>query len=334
MQKTLLVTGGAGYIGSHAAVAFAQAGYKVVILDNFANSGRENLDGIAKILGHEVDFFECDITNRGALELIFEKYNFDGVLHFAGLKAVGESCKKIGEYHEKNIFGSIVLFDVMEKFGVKKIIFSSSATVYSQKNFPPFTENMPTGTTNPYGTSKFVIEKLIEDYVAHKNWQATSLRYFNPIGAHPSGFIGEIPRGVPNNLLPYIFDVARGKREKVRVFGDDYPTQDGSGVRDYIDINDLVDAHLLAYEHLQNGHEIFNVGTGKGTSVFEMIALVEKISDQKIPYEVISRRSGDLAIVFASAQKITDKLGWKAKNSVEDAIVSGWNFIQKIHHDS
>ena len=189
MKKTLLVTGGAGYIGSHAAVAFAQAGYKVVILDNFANAGRENLDGIAKILGHEVDFFECDITNRGALESIFEKYNFDGVLHFAGLKAVGESCEKIEKYHEKNIFGSIVLFDVMEKFGVKKLIFSSSATVYDQKNLPPFIEEMPTGTTNPYGTSKLVIEKLIEDYTTHKNWQATSLRYFNPIGAHLSGFI-------------------------------------------------------------------------------------------------------------------------------------------------
>ena len=334
MQKTLLVTGGAGYIGSHAAVAFAQAGYKVVILDNFANAGRENLDGITKILGREVDFFECDITDRSGLEAIFEKYHFDGVLHFAGLKAVGESCEKIGEYHEKNIFGSIVLFDVMEKFGVKKLIFSSSATVYDQKNLPPFIEEMPTGTTNPYGTCKLVIEKLIEDYTMHKDWQAISLRYLNPIGAHSSGFISEIPQGIPNNLLPYIFDVARGKRTEVRVFGDDYPTQDGSGVRDYIDINDLVDAHLLAYENLQNGHEIFNVGTGKGTSVFEMIALVEKISDQKIPYEVMSRRSGDLAIVFASAQKITDKLGWKAKNSVEDAIVSGWNFIQKIHHDS
>ena len=308
MKKTLLVTGGAGYIGSHAAVAFAQAGYKVVILDNFANAGRENLDGIAKILGHEVDFFECDITNRGALESIFEKYNFDGVLHFAGLKAVGESCEKIGKYHEKNIFGSIVLFDVMEKFGVKKIIFSSSATVYDQKNFPPFVEEMPTGTTNPYGTCKLVIEKLIEDYATHKDWQAISLRYLNPIGAHSSGFISEIPQGIPNNLLPYIFDVARGKRTEVRVFGDDYPTQDGSGVRDYIDINDLVDAHLLAYEHLQNGHEIFNVGTGKGTSVFEMIDLVEKISGQKIPYKVMPRRSGDLAMVFASAQKITEKL--------------------------
>ena len=334
MQKTLLVTGGAGYIGSHAAVTFAQAGYKVVILDNFANAGRENLDGIAKILGHEVDFFECDITNRGALESIFEKYNFDGVLHFAGLKAVGESCEKIGEYHEKNIFGSIVLFDVMEKFGVKKIIFSSSATVYDQKNLPPFIEEMPTGTTNPYGTCKLVIEKLIEDYTTHKDWQAISLRYLNPIGAHSSGFISEIPQGIPNNLLPYIFDVACGKRTEVRVFGDDYPTQDGSGVRDYIDINDLVDAHLLAYENLQNGHEIFNVGTGKGTSVFEMIDLVEKISGQKIPYKVMPRRSGDLAIVFSSTQKITEKLGWKAKNSVEDAIASGWNFIQKMHHDS
>ena len=334
MQKTLLVTGGAGYIGSHAAVTFAQAGYKVVILDNFANAGRENLDGIAKILGHEVDFFECDITNRGALESIFEKYNFDGVLHFAGLKAVGESCEKIGEYHEKNIFGSIVLFDVMEKFGVKKIIFSSSATVYDQKNLPPFIEEMPTGTTNPYGTCKLVIEKLIEDYTTHKDWQAISLRYLNPIGAHSSGFISEIPQGIPNNLLPYIFDVACGKRTEVRVFGDDYPTQDGSGVRDYIDINDLMDAHLLAYENLQNGHEIFNVGTGKGTSVFEMIDLVEKISGQKIPYKVMPRRSGDLAIVFSSTQKITEKLGWKAKNSVEDAIASGWNFIQKMHHDS
>ncbi len=211
-------------------------------------------------------------------------------MHFAGLKSVGESCEQVAKYQEKNIFGSIVLFSVMEKYGVRKLIFSSSATVYDSKNIPPFTEEMPTNTTNPYGTSKLVIEKLIEDYTMHKNWAATNLRYFNPIGAHESGLIGEKPNGIPNNLLPFIFDVVAGKREKVMVFGGDYATIDATGVRDYIDVNDLVDAHLLAYEGLKTGLEIYNVGTGKGTSVLEMIDIVRQISGKEIAYEIMNRR--------------------------------------------
>jgi UDP-glucose 4-epimerase len=214
------------------------------------NSSRDSLSGIEKILSYCPDFYECDIGDRKGLEHIFAKYTFDGVIHFAGLKAVDESCSEIGRYHTNNVGGSMVLFSVMEQYGVKKIIFSSSATVYRADNPLPYTEDMVLGTTNPYGTTKLVIEKLLEDYARNGGWSITTLRYFNPIGAHPSGYIGEMPQGKPNNLLPYILDVARGKREKVFVFGDDYDTADGTGVRDYIDVNDLIDAHILAYEKL------------------------------------------------------------------------------------
>lgn len=251
MQKIILITGGAGYIGSHAVVAFERAGYKTVIVDNFSNSDKTNLDGIDKILGYSPDFFECDISDEKIISKIFEKYNFDGVVHFAGLKAVGESCKKPLLYHENNVAGSLVLFRVMAKYGVKKIIFSSSATVYRADNLPPFTEEMALGTTNPYGTTKLHLEKILEELATFDGWSVTNLRYFNPIGAHESGFIGEKPNGIPNNLLPYVLDVALEKREKVLVFGGDYATIDGTGVRDYIDVNDLVDAHLLAYENLE-----------------------------------------------------------------------------------
>lgn len=243
---------------------------------------------------------------------------------------MGESCTEVGLYQEKNIFGSIVLFQIMEKYGVRKLIFSSSATVYEQKNIPPFTEDMPTNTTNPYGTSKLVIEKLITDYAVQKNWCATSLRYFNPIGAHSSGLIGEIRNGIPNNLLPYVLDVATGKREKVAVFGDDYETSDGTGVRDYIDVNDLVDAHLLAYESLTIGHNYYNVGTGKGTSVLEIIKIVEEISGKNIAFYIAPRRPGDIGEVYASAEKIQNELGWTAKKSVRDAVKSGWAFIKNL----
>lgn len=251
MQKTILITGGAGYIGSHAVVAFEQVGYKTVIIDNFVNSDETNLDGIKKILGYSPDFFECNISDETTLDGIFQAYNFDAVVHFAGLKAVGESCEKPLLYHENNVAGSLVLFRVMAKYGVKKIIFSSSATVYRADNLPPFTEEMSLGTTNPYGTTKWHLEKILEELATFDGWSVTNLRYFNPIGAHESGFIGEKPNGIPNNLLPYVLDVALEKREKVLVFGGDYATIDGTGVRDYIDVNDLVDAHLLAYENLE-----------------------------------------------------------------------------------
>lgn len=329
MQKTILITGGAGYIGSHAVVAFEEAGYKTVTIDNFSNSDRTNLEGIACILGYAPDFYECDIADREALEKIFSQYSFDGVVHFAGLKAVGESCQQPLEYHTNNLGGTLVLAEVMRRFGVKKILFSSSATVYSAENIPPFTEEMPTGTTNPYGTTKLLIEKLLEDLALFSCWSVTSLRYFNPLGAHISGEIGEKPRDTPNNLFPYILDVAMGKREIVQVFGGDYATPDGTGVRDYIDVNDLVEAHLIAYEHLASGYTVYNIGTGKGTSVLELIRLVEEVSGKKIPYRVTDRRPGDLGEVFASAEKIEHALGWKAKRTLREAVESGWNFIQK-----
>lgn len=329
MKKTILITGGAGYIGAHAVVAFEKAGYRTVIVDNFANSDATNLRGIEKILWYAPDFYECDITDKMTLDGIFQLYHFDGVLHFAGLKAVGESCEYVEKYQEKNIFGSIVLFGTMEKYGVKKLIFSSSATVYDVKNQPPFTEEMTTNATNPYGNSKLVIEKLIADYTHHKNWSAISLRYFNPIGAHESGEIGEKPNGVPNNLLPFIFDVALGKREKVMIFGDDYTTHDGTGIRDYIDVNDVISAHLLAYEHLSAGMKMYNIGTGVGTSVLEMIHLVEKITKKPIPYTIEPRRAGDVAVILADAKKIQAEIAWKPQKSLSDAILTGWEFVKK-----
>ena len=325
-QKTLLITGGAWYIGSHAVVAFEQAGYKTVILDNFLNSSNDNLIGIQKILGYSPDFYECDIWDQNELNKIFREYHFDGVVHFAGLKAVGESCQKPHLYHQNNIWGSLVLFGIMEQFGVKKIIFSSSATVYSSNNISPLTENMPLATTNPYGTTKLVLEKVLEDYAKQWDWSVTNLRYFNPIWAHPSWYIGEIPRGTPNNLLPFIMDVACGKREKVIVFGDDYPTSDGTGVRDYIDVCDLVDAHLQAYQALSQGLRVYNIGTGSGTSVLEMICIVSDITGKQIPYEISERRPGDIATVFCDPFLAQKELGFKAKVSICESIEKSWNF--------
>lgn len=259
-KKTIiLITGGTGYIGSHAVVAFEQAGYQTVIIDNLANSSKDTLYGIEKILWYTPPFYECDIRDIQWLEAIFEKYDFDGVIHFAWLKAVGESCENISTYQDNNVGGSISLFSIMEKFAVRKMIFSSSATVYNTNNTPPFTEDMSVGTTNPYGTSKLVIEELLKDYALHAWWDVASLRYFNPIWNHQSGYIGELPNGVPNNLLPYIMQVLLWEREKLTIFGDDYETLDGTGVRDYIDVSDLVDAHLQVYEQIQKWYDVYNI---------------------------------------------------------------------------
>lgn len=328
MKKTILLTGATGYIGSHAVIAFEEAGYQTVIIDNLMNSSRDTLHGIEKILGYTPDFYEWNIGNRDFLCELFEKYSFDGVIHFAGLKAVGESCEKPFLYHSNNIWGSMVLFEVMEKYNVRKIVFSSSATVYKADNISPLQEDMSLGTTNPYGTTKLIIEYLLKDLALFSQWSVTALRYFNPIWAHPSGYIGELPSGIPNNLLPYILHVASGKRDFVRVFGDDYDTIDGTGVRDYIDVCDLVDAHVIAYEKLDQKYEVINIGTGKGTSVLEMIASVEKISKKTVPYQIYPRRVWDIASVYCDPSYADFYLGWKAKRTIEESIENGWKFIQ------
>lgn len=334
MSKTLLLTGGTGYIGSHAAVAFQEAGYRVILLDNLCNSSAATVDAIGRTTGTKPGFYEGDIRNGDFLDRVFASESIDAVVHFAGLKAVGESCGKPFLYHDNNIAGSMALFAAMQKHGCRSIVFSSSATVHDPKHAPLFTEETPTATTSPYGTTKLVVEKLLGDLADFSGWNVVNLRYFNPIGAHPSGHIGERPNGIPNNLLPYIFDVAAGKREKVRIFGNDYPTPDGTGIRDYIDVNDLADAHVLAYEKMASGIfgesggvKTVNIGTGRGTSVLEMIRHAEKVIGHPIAYEYLPRRSGDIAEFYTSARVAREWLGWSPKRSVEDAVRSGWNFI-------
>lgn len=327
-MKTLLLTWAMGYIGSHAIVAFEQAWYKTVTIDNLSNSSRETLLGIEKILWFVPDFYEGDIRDREFLVSIFEQYEFDAVIHFAGLKAVGESCDEPFKYYHANIEWSICLFEVMEEYGVRKIIFSSSATVYRSDNESPLNENMALGTTNPYGTTKLVIEQILQDLATQKEWSVSSLRYFNPIGAHPSGYIGEVPRGTPNNLFPYILDVARGVRSHLNIYGNDYDTPDGTGVRDYIDVCDLVDAHILAYKKMQRGYEAINIGMGQWTSVLEMIYLTEGVLWKSIPYTFSPRRPGDLATVYCDASYAHDRLNWKATRSISESIENWWRFIQ------
>ncbi len=327
-KKILLITGGAGYIGSHAVVAFEEAGYTTVILDNLVNSSRDALLGIEKILGYCPDFYECDIRDRDGLEKIFQKYDFDGVIHFAWLKSVDESCAQVSLYHENNVVGSVALFRVMEDFWVRKIVFSSSATVYASENISPIREDMILGTTNPYGTTKIIIEKILEDYSHHAWWSVMNLRYFNPVGAHISWNIGDAPIGGATSLLPVVLDVAMGKRESVSIYGNDYPTLDGTGVRDYIDINDLIDAHHAAYEALSGWFHVYNIGTWRWVSVLELIHEVQAISWQSIPYTVTPRRKWDLACVLADVEKISSELWWKSSRSFSDSIQSAWKFSQ------
>lgn len=332
-QKTLLITGGTWYIGSHAVVAFEEAGYKTVIVDNLSNSSKDTLIGIEKILWYIPDFYEYDIGDLKKLDNIFQKYLFDGVIHFAGFKAVGESCDKPFKYYENNITGSIRLFEIMEQYGVRNIVFSSSATVYDPRNAPVYREWMSLGTTNPYGTAKLVIEQILGDLAKTKHWNALCLRYFNPIGAHLSGNIGENPQWVPNNLLPYILDVVAGKREYVRIFWDDYDTPDGTGIRDYINIHDLVNAHILAYQKMEQEDiewEAINIGTGKGTSVLEMIHLVEKVTGQTIPYQVLPRREGDIAQFWCDPERAKRFLGWYPHNNIENALLHSYKYATNL----
>ncbi|WP_099328048.1 UDP-glucose 4-epimerase GalE [Clostridium paraputrificum] len=327
---SILVTGGAGYIGSHTSIELLQAGYDIVIVDNFCNSKPESLNRIEELTGKKPKFYEVDILEREGLNKVFDENNIEAVIHFAGLKAVGESVEKPIEYYENNISGTLVLCDVMRKHNVKKIVFSSSATVYGMNNKVPFSEDMPTASaTNPYGSTKLFIEQILSDiYVSDNEWSVALLRYFNPIGAHESGRIGEDPNGIPNNLMPYITQVAVGKRKELSVFGNDYDTHDGTGVRDYIHVVDLAKGHLKAVGKVlsSNGVEAYNLGTGIGYSVLDVVNSFEKASGQKVPYKIVERRAGDIATCYADATKALRELGWKAEKNLDDMCRDSWRW--------
>lgn len=331
---SILITGGAGYIGSHTCVELLNRGEDLVIIDNFYNSKPDSLEKIKKITGKDFKFYEVDILDREALTKVFKENDIESVIHFAGLKAVGESVAKPIEYYINNVSGSLVLFDVMREFGCKKIVFSSSATVYGKPERCPITEDMPLSTTNPYGTTKLHIEQMLRDiYVSDKDWRIAILRYFNPIGAHPSGLIGEVPQGTPNNLMPYISRVASGKLEKLSVFGNDYDTKDGTGVRDYIHVVDLASGHFNALDKIrkeESGVFTYNLGTGNGYSVLDIINAFEKVNNVKVAYALCDRRPGDIATCYADPAKAAKEIGFKATKSLEDMCKDTWNFEQNI----
>ncbi len=330
----VLVTGGAGFIGSHTAVELLNAGKKIVILDNFSNSKPESLDSIKKITGKDFKFYEMDYLDREKLEKVFEENKIDAVLNFAGFKAVGESVEKPIEYYTNNISGALVLLDTMRKYGVKKFVFSSSATVYGEPERIPITEDCKTGgTTNPYGTSKLFIEQILKDiYNSDNSWDIAILRYFNPVGAHESGLIGEEPQGIPNNLMPYVARVAAGKLKELSVFGNDYDTPDGTGVRDYIHVVDLAKGHIKALEKLEKegkGLFIYNLGTGKGYSVLDMVKAFEKSTGKKVAYKIAPRRAGDIATCYSDPTKAKEELDWEATKTLDEMCKDSWNFINK-----
>lgn len=327
---SILVTGGVGFIGSHTVVELQNAGYDVVVLDNLCNANPKVLDRIEAITGKKVPFYKADIRDREALNEIFEKESIDSVIHFAGLKAVGESVQKPLEYYDNNIAGTLVLVDVMRQHGCKNIIFSSSATVYGDPAFVPITEECPKGVcTNPYGWTKSMLEQILSDIQkADNEWNVVLLRYFNPIGAHKSGTIGENPNGIPNNLMPYITQVAVGKREELGVFGDDYDTPDGTGVRDYIHVVDLALGHVKALKKIEEkaGLKIYNLGTGCGYSVLDVVHNFEKASGVKIPYSIKPRRAGDIATCYADAAKAKEELGWEAQYDILEMCEDSWRW--------
>ena len=323
----ILVTGGAGYIGSHTCIKLLEVGYKVIIADNLSNSSIDVIDKIKKISNREVIFYEVDITDENATEKIFMENNIDGIIHFAGFKAVGESVEKPLEYYHNNILSTLVLCKMCKKYNVNKFVFSSSATVYGD-NSVPFVETMDLlPTTNPYGETKVINERILADIAkANHSFGVTLLRYFNPIGAHESGLIGEVPNGIPNNLMPYITQVAKGKLEKLKVFGNDYDTIDGTGVRDYIHVLDLAEGHVAAIKNLKEGVSIYNLGTGQGTSVLQLINTFIDVNKLDIPYEIVGRRAGDIAECYADATKAKEELGWVAKHNIEDMVRDSWRF--------
>ena len=328
----ILVTGGAGYIGSHTMVEFLEAGRELVVVDNFLNSKPIALDRVRQITGKDFKFFEVDLLDKEALDQVVRENNIDSCIHFAGLKAVGESCAKPLWYYHNNITGTLNLCEVLQKYNAKRIVFSSSATVYGNPASVPITEDFPLSTTNPYGETKLMIERILKDlHASDPEWSVSILRYFNPIGAHKSGMIGEDPQGIPNNLLPYITQVAAGRRECLSVFGNDYKTHDGTGVRDYIHVVDLARAHLRAMERAETvtGVEHFNIGTGVGYSVLDIVHAYEKATGIKINYKITDRRPGDIDECYANPKKAAEVLGWKAEYNIEDMCRDSYNWQLK-----
>ncbi len=337
MKNKILVTGGAGYIGSHTCIALHQAGYDVMVYDNLSNSSREAINRVSTLIGQPIEFIEGDIRDAELLRKVFTEHQFFGVIHFAGLKAVGESVAKPLLYYNNNVSGTITLLEAMAEANVKNLVFSSSATVYGDPEVLPIDETSPRSCTNPYGQSKLTVEHILEDLAAtNEGWNLIPLRYFNPVGAHPSGQIGEDPNDIPNNLMPYISQVAVGKLEKLSIFGNDYPTIDGTGVRDFIHVTDLAQGHVAALNYLQKrvgqdkyssiGFLPINLGTGKGTSVLELVTAFSEVSGQNIPYQFSARRAGDIASCYASANKAKDLLGWEAKLSITEMCQDTWRW--------
>lgn len=323
----ILVTGGAGYIGSHTCVELLNNNYTVIIADSLINSKIETIDKITRITGKKATFYQTDVANEEAVECIFKNHHIDGVIHFAGLKAVGESVEKPLQYYYNNLVSTMVLSKTCIRFGVNKFVFSSSATVYGN-NKVPFIETMALlPTTNPYGETKVISERILTDTAkANPQFSVSLLRYFNPVGAHKSGLIGENPNGIPNNLMPYISKVAKGELENLRIFGNDYDTVDGTGVRDYIHVVDLAEGHVAALKNLVKGVHIYNLGTGKGTSVLEMVNAFQQVNGVNVPYEVTERRAGDIAVCYADANRAERELGWKAKRGIEEMAGDSWRF--------
>lgn len=329
----ILITGGAGYIGSHTLVELANANYDFIVYDNLSNASQKSLKRVSKIIGRDITFIEGDIRDTEKLKEVFSNHTIDSVIHFAGLKAVGQSVEKPLEYYDNNVVGTLRLLEVMQEFGCKKIVFSSSATVYGDPVTTPILESFPVGgTTNPYGTSKYMIERILEDlYISDNSFKIAILRYFNPVGAHESGMIGEDPNGIPNNLMPFIAQTAVGKREYLSVFGSDYDTHDGTGVRDYIHVVDLANAHVKAIDYL-NAQEtmskplITNLGTGTGYSVLDVVKAFEKASGKEVPYKLVDRRAGDIAKCYANPSFAKDVLGWEATRTLEEMCIDSWRW--------
>jgi len=328
----ILVTGGAGFIGSHTILELLNAGHDVIVMDNLLNSKITSLERVEDLTGQSVSFEKLDLLNIEGMDELFKSHSIDAVIHFAGLKAVGESVEKPLYYYENNVAGTVNLCKVMDKYGIKRLVFSSSATVYGNPSESPIKETSELSATNPYGQTKLTIEHIFRDLcVSDPEWKVSLLRYFNPVGAHESGRIGEDPTGIPNNLMPYVTQVAVGKRKRLSVFGSDYPTHDGTGVRDYIHVTDLAKGHLKALEHLEHesGAEAYNLGTGQGSSVLDVIKTFEKVTGKNIPYELTDRRPGDAAVCYADPEKAKNVLGWETEKNLEDMCRDAWNWQMK-----